>query len=90
MPYEMYRMEGLEGRVAKLEKDVIHGNGLPGLTTRMAIQEGDMEDVKERMATLKRETKESLESINGKFWALISLVLATLVGVIVNIVVKAK
>lgn len=77
MPDDQYRGNGTERRLSKMETDLYYGNGKPGITTRLATLEDHMNDSKDR-----------LKSIDNKFWAMISLLLATLVGVIVNIVVK--
>lgn len=77
MPYEQYRMEGLEHRVTKLEKDVIHGNGLPGLTTRMAIQEERMD-----------KTDKNVKSIDNKFWAIVLMLITVMAGLAVDIGLK--
>jgi hypothetical protein len=77
VPYDQYRTEDIERRVAKLEKDVIHGNGLPGLTTRMAMGENRMENIEQKQ-----------KSIALQFWAIIILLMSTLTAVIVDLTVR--
>jgi hypothetical protein len=72
-----YRFKGLELRVAKHDRDLYEGNGKPAITIRLAELESYMNDSKDR-----------LKSIDKKFSAIISLLLATLAGVIVDIATK--
>jgi hypothetical protein len=39
-------LQNHEGRISKVEKDLWVGNGKPGLTTRIALVEESMEDIK--------------------------------------------
>jgi hypothetical protein len=39
-------LDGHERRICALEKDMWHGNGKPGVTTRVALMEDGMEEIK--------------------------------------------
>lgn len=53
--------------VRLLSKDVWHGNGKPGLCTRMEVEEGRMDNVEKRVG-----------NIGKMFWAVILLLLTIL------------
>lgn len=47
-----YRIDELERIVRRLEKDMYHGNGKPGITQRMAAVEDGMEMIGRNLAKL--------------------------------------
>lgn len=48
----LYRLSALETKVAKVEKDLYHGNGKPGLTTRIAMSEETVEKIAKNLGRL--------------------------------------
>lgn len=73
--YERRDDTSLHRMVLRHDKDLYLGNGSPGLTTRMALQEGKM------MAS---ETK--MNTIQMQLWGCIGLLISTLTGIIVVLV----
>ena len=71
----LYRLSEIEEKLDKHDKDLYTGNGKPGLTTRMLIQEQAMD---------KREKAD--EKMKNWIVTLVFLVLATLFTLIGNLV----
>jgi hypothetical protein len=58
--------------IHKIEKDMYHGNGKPGVTTRLEVLEGDVLALTMDMTAVKR-----------MFWAVI-LLLLTILGAVIS------
>lgn len=52
----------IDDRIKRLEKDMWHGNGKPGMTTRMAVAEECMDTINANIARLNRNIEKSNES----------------------------
>jgi hypothetical protein len=61
-----------QGLIHKIEKDMYHGNGKPGITTRLEVLEGDVLALTVDMTAVKR-----------MFWAVI-LLLITILGAVIS------
>lgn len=67
----------------RLEKDVYHGNGKPGLTTRMALMEDRADGFDETIDAFKRNFSKAV-------WVLIGGFGSILAAVIVDIILRLK
>ena len=65
--------------VRRHDQDLYRGNGKPGVTTR--LQQGE-----DRMTALEKR----MESIDFKFWAIITLLIASMLAALGDIVFKGK
>jgi hypothetical protein len=82
-----------EHRIGRLEKDMWHGNGKPGLTTRMQQAEDAIKMTGKCIDEVEREAKESMrmivrrqEGTDRKFWAIILLLLTLLGGLTLDLI----
>jgi hypothetical protein len=71
-----------EHRIGRLEKDMWHGNGKPGLTTRMQQAEDALSATKINI----EDTNKRISSTDRKFWAIILLLLTLLGGLAMDLV----
>lgn len=75
--------ESLWRKVEKHDRDLYEGSGKdnPSLTTRMALNEGDIEDVKTAVDEIKKDSKATRNMVIG-------LILAAVVQIIVRLIFK--
>lgn len=71
----------LRRKVDRHDCDLYYGNGKPGITTRIALAEGEIKTVKDTVDEIKRDSKAMKMMI-------ISLILTVIGEIIVRLVVK--
>lgn len=75
-------MDGeLQRKVEKHDCDLYYGNGKPGITTRIALAEKEIVDVREDMTEFKKDAKATRNMVIG-------LILAAVVQIIVRLIFK--
>lgn len=74
--------ESLWRKVEKHDRDLYEGNGKdnPSLTTRMALNEGDIEDVKTTVNEIKSDSKATRNMVIGLILAVIGQIVVQLIS----------
>lgn len=74
MESEQYRLQEVARLAHKHDQDLYHGNGKPGLTTRMAL----MEDIVEKIS----------RNLSKIVWLIVGAGITGIAGIVVDIVVR--
>ncbi len=74
--------------VRRHDKDLYHGNGKPGLTTRMMLAEEKLDTMKESVDERLDATAKLVEQINKRFWTIILGIAGTLGLTLLDILLK--